>query len=285
MTEPCLSFTTNLNKNSTKQEFAAWVNVNYPVVTVALYKNGCVEVFRKANSKGTKKPVARKRITKMTDKSLRRLMFAANRHTCNFGSMLTLTYPRVFPDNGKIVKEDLKAILQKLRRWGFRYLWFLEFQKRGAPHIHILIETNYISPRMRAAFAIAWVARIAKSAWFTLSVNDEDHPKELIKILKVNLHPKAWELIRNENGARNYVMKYASKMSQKKVPEAYDDVGRFWGISNSAMPDAEDYIEITESILRKWLKLAGHPAGEWDLIPRFLWGTQGGEDGISQPGN
>lgn len=268
-----LSFSPYLKKNSSREEWAAWVRANHPIRSIAVYPNGCVEVLRKGTPKPEGMTGTRERITKMSDKSLRRLMFVANRSTCEFGSMLTLTYPGLFPINGSTVKGDLNAILQKLRNWGFKFLWFLEFQKRGAPHIHILVETSYISPRMRATFALSWTMRIAKSGWFSLGTQDKDFNAELLKIVKVNLHPGAWEVIRNENGARNYVMKYAAKMSQKEVPKAYQDVGRFWGVSTKALPTGEDPIEITETQLRKWLEQRGHPAFEWHLIPRFLWGA------------
>jgi len=274
MSPVCLSFSPYLKKNSTDGEYKTWIRANYPIKKIVLYPNGCVEVLRRSKIKKQPTEIRRSKITKMSEKSLRRLMFAANRSTCEFGSMLTLTYPRIFPTTGTIVKRDLNAVLQKLRQWDLMYLWFLEFQKRGAPHVHILIDTNYISPRMRASFAMTWTGRIARASWFNTRVREDDFHSEVMKVLSVNLHPKAWELIRSENGARNYVMKYAAKMAQKRVPEDYQDVGRFWGVSRKALPPADDYVEITEKHLIEWLEQQGHPAYAWDTIPRFLWGLE-----------
>jgi hypothetical protein len=60
-------------------------------------------------------------------------------------AMLTLTYPgdwlTVAP-NGRAVKSHLKTLRKRYRRaWGhdLACVWKLEFQRRGAPHIHMLI--------------------------------------------------------------------------------------------------------------------------------------------------
>jgi hypothetical protein len=54
---------------------------------------------------------------------------------------VTLTYPAVFPKDSKIYKEHLRrigiAIEREYKRSGF--IWRLEFQKRGAPHYHLLL--------------------------------------------------------------------------------------------------------------------------------------------------
>lgn len=273
-----LSCSPYLKKPGASEEVAGWIKANYPVCKMVIYAGGCVEVLRKGHKSGPNEGRKERPIIKMSDKAIRRLMFAANRCTVDFGAMMTLTYPKIFPQNGEIVKRDLNAILQKMRAWGFKYLWFLEFQKRGAPHVHILVDSNYISPRMRASFALSWSMRIAKSAWFQTQVKDEDFHREVMKVVSVNLHEEAWQLIRDENGARNYVMKYASKLSQKKVPEHYENVGRFWGISRDALPAAVEYVEVTERQVREWLEQVGHPAKDWHLIPRFLWGAEKEQD-------
>ncbi|GAH86880.1 unnamed protein product, partial [marine sediment metagenome] len=56
--------------------------------------------------------------------------------------MVTLTYPAVFPKNGKVVKKHLNVMLKwlKYRLPAKNYLWFFEWQRRGAPHVHILLE-------------------------------------------------------------------------------------------------------------------------------------------------
>ncbi len=94
-------------------------------------------------------------------KSLLRLMFLMQATRLEFASMLTLTYPRFYPLDGLIVKRDVAAIAQTLRRADIEYLWFLEFQKRGAPHVHVLTDQRVITPRMRIDYGLYWTARIA----------------------------------------------------------------------------------------------------------------------------
>ncbi|MEO6846558.1 MAG: hypothetical protein ABI443_04130, partial [Chthoniobacterales bacterium] len=59
-------------------------------------------------------------------------------------SMMTITYPKEFSSDGRKVKKDLKRLLNWIRRNipGTRGLWFLEFQMRGAPHFHILLDVD-----------------------------------------------------------------------------------------------------------------------------------------------
>lgn len=52
-------------------------------------------------------------------------------------------------------------------------------------------------------------------------------------VYRVHRHTKAWEQIREPDGAARYALKYALKTRQKTVPSQYRDVGRFWGCSRS----------------------------------------------------
>src|SRR5512146_128055 len=108
-----------------------------PVVGVAVYRCDVV-VLRKGDRKSGHKST-RGVITMLSDDSLKRLAFVANNANVDFRSMITLTYPNEFPVSGKVCKQHLDAMLKALKRKcgdGLQYLWFLEFQKRGAPHFH-----------------------------------------------------------------------------------------------------------------------------------------------------
>ena len=83
-----------------------------------------------------------------------------------FRSMLTLTYPQHYPMDGSIVKTDVGAVVQKIRRREWEYLWFLEFQKRGAPHLHVLLSVGEVTPAMRVDFGLYWTTRIALGEWY-----------------------------------------------------------------------------------------------------------------------
>ena len=77
------------------------------------------------------------------------MAFVAANTAVIFKTMITLTYPAVWPGNGRLVKKQLRAFLKFAVHNLFprpedaeriAYLWFLEFQARGAPHIHLLLD-------------------------------------------------------------------------------------------------------------------------------------------------
>jgi len=215
-------------------------------------------------------------------KSLLRLMFLMQATKVEFKSMFTLTYPRHFPRDGEVVKADVAAVVQKMRRSNFTYLWFLEFQKRGAPHIHIMLDADCITPAMRVDYGLYWTARVALSEWYKYYCPPDDYYKEVMKMAKFNTHARTWELIRDPHGARNYVTKYASKERQKKVPKAYQSVGRFWGSTRALRPEGLVF-DITEDDIEQWLVDNGHPASEYHLVPRYLWGVRPQKTSVPEP--
>ena len=108
------------------------INSAYPIVQLTHYKNGW-QVTRKSLLQAppllgrTGKP-----IMKLSRKSLSRLAFTVMNTEIKFLTMQTLTYPVMFPLDGKEVKKHLNAMLTYQRRHigEMSYLWFLEFQKR-----------------------------------------------------------------------------------------------------------------------------------------------------------
>ncbi len=159
-------------------------------------------------------------IKMLSDDSLRRLAFVANNANIEFRSMITLTYPNEFPTNGEICKAHLQALLRSLkRRLGedLTYIWFLEFQRRGAPHFHILLQCA-LSNDPQSDYD--WLS----NRWYKIVKSGDD------------LHLLAgtrWENTRQTEGLRHYVVKYAAKTYQKEVPEGFWKVGRFWGTSRN----------------------------------------------------
>ena len=149
-----------------------------------------------------------------------RLAFVAANSDVSFTSMITLTYPREFPNDGRDVKRNLVAFRKCLARrlLELEYLWFLEFQRRGAPHIHILLRGARVCSTMQQ-----WVSE----TWYRIcGTGDERHLRAGTRL----------ERVRSPNGARNYAVKYAHKMTQKHVPENYRNVGRFWGCTKNVKP-------------------------------------------------
>jgi hypothetical protein len=200
--------------------------------------------------------------------------------------MLTLTYPAHHPGSGKIVKEDVGYITTWLKRnITDEYLWFLEFQQRGAPHIHVLLTNDIILPDQRAKVGLKWVERIVTADWFLMGLGAAiDEPigsktyaqaygSQVYRAAAVACHRKTWELIRDDGGARRYVTKYAAKQYQKEVPKAFEDVGRFWGCSRNVKP-AGVTIDVTDEEVRQFLSENGHIAANWEVLPQYIFNVK-----------
>ena len=104
--------------------------------------------------------------------------------------------------------------------WGA--LWFLEFQLRGAPHLHACFwgVSGLDVDELRAWLGEAWADVVG-------------HADELERA-KHQAADTSWQLARVAHFG--YAAKYAGKMRQKLVPDGFSDVGRFWGIWRGSAP-------------------------------------------------
>ena len=207
------------------------------VVGVQLYARDAV-VVRHGHAPTTH-DTPRGEVTEFTDKSRARLAFVANNTAVVFRTMITLTYPKEFPKDGKLVKQHLARFLQAWRRYtrGASYLWFLEFQRRGAPHVHILTDWPITGGKLGKKSVRLWVSR----KWYTTC--GELDPKHLVAGTQT-------ARIRNTDNPGAYAVKYASKMEQKRVPPDYRNVGRFWGHTRDVTPKPYFDVECSEDDLR-----------------------------------
>lgn len=95
--------------------------------------------------------------------------------------------------------------------------WFIEFQARGAPHLHIFY-THYVN---WAVFAFGW-ARICGRFGFC----DADQSR----VERFSRTSTRFERFRSGfRGVLSYARKYAAKSEQKQAPTGYWQ-GRFWGV-------------------------------------------------------
>ena len=189
-----------------------------PVIGIEVYTNDVVVL--RGPGYPNKVDNTRSDITEFSKASRQRLAFVAANSDVTFTSMLTLTYPREFPNDGRDVKRNLNHFLVMLRKKvsSLEYLWFLEFQRRGAPHIHILVRGARVSRAMQH-----WTSE----TWYRIcATGDVRHLAAGTRL----------ERIKKPNGARNYAVKYAHKMKQKCVPPNYRNVGRFWGCTRAVKP-------------------------------------------------
>lgn len=233
------------------------------IVGVKVYPGGTWVVVR--NGRGFGEPPRGKKgdgtIKKLSFRARARMLLMATETGVEFRSMMTLTYGLDFPRDGKRVKSDLNKFLNWVRRvLGCEYLWFLEFQKRGAPHVHILLA---VESGDRYEFAKRW-CEIASDDW-----------RERLKIFRVHSNQLQWQNARREGGMIRYVAKYATKPGQKIVPRNYQNVGRFWGVSKGVAQGVPDPVEIeaTELELRDYLRATGHRIADWETLPKVIFGA------------
>lgn len=162
----------------------------------------------------------RGKISSFSWASKRRLRFIAANSRPALVSHFGLTYHNRVP-SGMQVKGDLHKFLVYLKRAypGIGYLWILEFQKRGTVHFHLFL-TLPVSYGLHQFMA---------GRWNDISENgDEEH-------LAFHLNPKnfiSWEM-----KTAGYLCKYLDKDHQKRVPEGFQEVGRFWGCSRGLVPE------------------------------------------------
>lgn len=211
------------------------------IVGMEVYKNDVV-IKRQGLNKSPNIPV-RGKVTEFSDASRKRLAFVASNTGVSLRTMVTLTYPAEYPSDGKTVKGHLRAFLTWLqgRTGGCEYLWFLEFQERGAPHFHILTDWPLPSDRNNR---VLWYAAIGQK-WFEIVAS---------KDFKHRMAGTRTEALRSPEGGARYAVKYAQKMRQKKVPEEYRDVGRFWGHTKAVKPQPQKAFRCTEDDVRGMLE-------------------------------
>lgn len=188
--------------------------------------------------------------------------------------LVTLTYPglqnpEAVPDvaEWKLYKKQRKRFCDELlRRWGAGAFWSLEFQKRGAPHYHLIVFG--IPPESYGEF-IAWVAAV----WNRIIKGGSDHLKAGTRV----------EVPKSAAGARGYLTQYMTKADQR-LEET--EVGRYWGLSNrAAIPTAPLRVEeltergaiVAARVARKYVQ-AKRKASAWERLRR-----RAVELGASQP--
>lgn len=147
-------------------------------------------------------------------KSARRMRLVLEDTCDTWEAFSVLTYPKEFPCDGRKVKRDIKAVKQFLVRQGHKDIfWGIEFQRRGAPHINLLLSKEVDKDLLAAA-------------WYRIvGSGDPKHLKAGTGIAKV----------RKKENIASYIIGYVSKQWQKDVPEEYKNVGRFWGCTRSTL--------------------------------------------------
>lgn len=201
-------------------------------------------------------------IREISHKSRIRLAFVAANTQVDFVTFTTLTYPAEFPTEYKRIKRDLECFLDWQRRDQAcpRYLWWFEFQRRGAPHYHIVTDrpihnTRRVYKEMRFRVAAAWY-RIVGS-------HDAKHLAAGTSV----------ERVRKRDGGHRYALKYAMKMRQRHVPDGWEGVGRWFGYSAGVVPEQPPLVACTEDDVRGTLEGWKYAPSEDRDLYRVLYGA------------
>jgi hypothetical protein len=204
-------------------------------------------------------------------------------------AMVTLTYPgdwEVVAPEGASVKRHMVLWRKRFQReYGepARYIWKLEFQRRGAPHIHL-----WMAPPMSPGRSGRGFAQWLSNSW--TQVVDHPDPEQKAR------HRLAGTAIDVRNGLKAcdpkrlaiYFTKHSSpnlhgdKEYQHIVPELWRHPvrgpGRFWGVYGlkkaiAVVELAQDAYLAARRIVRRWSRsqaIYGNPASRFPtaVVPR-----------------
>lgn len=149
----------------------------------------------------------RSAISSLSERSAGRLRRYVENFATDFTGMVTLTYPARWSESPADWKANLNAFFEALRRTTYfnehSAIWVLEFQKRGAPHFHILVD--------------GWIPKTwTANTWARITGGD---PSACSRV----------ETLRDTNRAGHYISKYLTKSTGEGAGEI-EGVGRWWGV-------------------------------------------------------
>lgn len=151
-----------------------------------------------------------------------RLLNSINRDKADLPFFVTLTYHHSWPKDRHGRKRHLDAFRKRLERHygAFPAVWRLEFQKRGAPHYHLLMWL----PVPCVAHRLGPLRDRIASYWN--EVVDPGNLDHLNAGTSLEI-PRSWR------GVNSYAAKYMGKLEQ--LQEGASSVGRFWGVWRRGM--------------------------------------------------
>lgn len=129
-------------------------------------------------------------------------------------AFVTLTYPGVWSSDPRDWKNDLVKFRGRLERhFGkVRVVWRLEFQKRGAPHYHLILFDPPFVPK-------EWLSK----AWYDSVGSGLPEHLEAGTQIKLVCGADSPKLV------MKYVAKYTAKFEDQKTESEVTYVGRHWG--------------------------------------------------------
>lgn len=168
-----------------------------------------------------------------------------------YGTFITLTYGQLFP-TPTVAKRHLDNFLKRLRRrWIYSSgFWRFEFQKRGAPHFHLVLFGLPFLPKDTLA---EWWAKTIGNEYCDQSTGSTRPPFTRVEIL------------RSHAQAARYVSKYVAKVDDggfnflayltaegefihPTTGEIDSSIGRWWGVFNAVwLP-----LDAVKELVLKW---------------------------------
>nr|WP_230981527.1 hypothetical protein [Mycobacterium malmoense] len=183
-------------------------------------------------------------------------------------AMVTLTYPgdweTVAPDGASVKRHMVLWRKRFQREWGepARYIWKLEFQRRGAPHIHLWLAPPHAVGRSGRKFR-DWLSQ--EWADIVAHPDPEQRARHLLAGTAIDIlnglracDPKRLAIYFTKHSSPNQL---GDKEYQHIVPEAWrrpgHGPGRFWGVhglqrATVAVEVAQDAYLTARRIVRRW---------------------------------
>ena len=183
-------------------------------------------------------------------------------------AMVTLTYPgdwESVASDGASVKRHMVLWRKRFQReWGepARYIWKLEFQRRGAPHIHLWMAPPQTIGRSGRRFW-AWLSE--EWADIVAHPDPEERARHLLAGTAVDIlnglracDPKRLAIYFTKHSSPNQL---DDKEYQHIVPDAWRKLGhgpgRFWGVhglqrATAVVEIAQDAYLTARRIVRRW---------------------------------
>jgi len=247
-------------------------NSTYPIVSVLHSPQGII-LKRESTTGYVKQPSGKRgKIKSLSPRALKRLAFTVFTSQIQFKSILTLTYSSNSPTRGITTKKHLNSILIAMKRefGAYSYLWWLEFTKKGRPHYHLLTTLPAPSKEMLEAFGRMWANVTVNLDCHEVGLWEKVYKVHSFQAIPGSTKKQAWEGIRKQNGAKWYILKYASKFEQKETPNGFSDVGRFFGASRDVKFRDWQEVDASETEVREYLDRLGLSVAKADILPKHI---------------
>lgn len=184
----------------------------------------------------------REAITERSKKARKRLHWTVSNTETPIIGMIVLTY-RDPPWSGKVVKRQLGDFFDLLRRrWAkkIEWLWWMEFQARGAVHIHILtsgsihneMQTRKVWRKKKERDGT--LKRVERTIY--CGAEYDWMADRWLRIIRAEFDARSrrwsaggiWEVWDTPCGAARYASKDAYKNHQTRIPKNFQDCGAWW---------------------------------------------------------